>query len=153
MFTEIQQYDPLQYHLASGCNRPLAKKKRKMEAKVGTSAYITFLWKSWLSRCFIWRLHTAANKRGDIPGPAHRPTIHLAETHLCEANPACYTLQFQKLYCRLTGRKSEVTFVNKLLINKITLKPVWTYGIQPVSYTHLDVYKRQLRTSADYFNR
>ena len=38
---------------------------------------------------------------------------------------------------------SGLSLYNKLLLYKKVLKPVWVYGVQPVSYTHLDVYKRQ----------
>jgi carbonic anhydrase len=35
---------------------------------------------------------------------------------------------FQRMYWIL-GRKSELALVNKLLLYKTTLKPIWTYGI------------------------
>jgi hypothetical protein len=31
----------------------------------------------------------------------------------------------------LLGRKSKLSITNKLLIYKVKLKPIWTYGIQP----------------------
>jgi len=32
--------------------------------------------------------------------------------------------------CRAVGRKSQLSFENKLLVYKVILKPVWAYGIQ-----------------------
>ena len=45
-------------------------------------------------------------------------------------------LKFWKMYW-LLGRQSQLSIHNKLLLYKQVLKPIWTYGIQPVSYTHL----------------
>jgi hypothetical protein len=30
----------------------------------------------------------------------------------------------------LLGRKSKLSIINKLLVYKVILKPIWTYGIQ-----------------------
>jgi len=38
-------------------------------------------------------------------------------------------LKLRNLYW-IIGRKSELSLENKLLVYKVTLKPVWTYGIQ-----------------------
>jgi hypothetical protein len=38
-------------------------------------------------------------------------------------------LKLRNLY-RIIGRKSRLSLVNKLLVYKVILKPVWTYGIQ-----------------------
>jgi hypothetical protein len=38
-------------------------------------------------------------------------------------------LQFRKLYWIL-GRKSQLSLENKLLVYKVLLKPIWTYGVQ-----------------------
>ena len=38
-------------------------------------------------------------------------------------------LKLRKIYC-LVGRKSQLSLYNKLIIYKVIIKPVWTYGIQ-----------------------
>ena len=38
-------------------------------------------------------------------------------------------LKLRNLYC-IIGRKSRLSLENKLLVYKVILKPVWTYGIQ-----------------------
>jgi hypothetical protein len=43
-------------------------------------------------------------------------------------------LSFNKMYW-LLGRKSKLSINNKLLIYKVILKPIWTYGIQLRSTT------------------
>ena len=38
-------------------------------------------------------------------------------------------LQFRKLYWIL-GRNSQLSLENKILVYKVILKPIWTYGVQ-----------------------
>jgi len=38
-------------------------------------------------------------------------------------------LKLRKLYW-VIGRKSQLSLVNKLLVYKVLLKPIWTYGVQ-----------------------
>ena len=38
-------------------------------------------------------------------------------------------LKLRKLYW-ITGRKSQLSLENKLLVYKAILKPIWTYGVQ-----------------------
>jgi carbonic anhydrase len=49
-----------------------------------------------------------------------------------------------KLYS-LLGRRSKVNLSNKLLIYKVAIKPIWTYGIQlwgAASTSNIDILKR-----------
>jgi hypothetical protein len=47
---------------------------------------------------------------------------HLAQTYLLG-------ITLTNLY-RLLGRRSKLSLSNKLLIYKVAIKPIWTYGIQ-----------------------
>ena len=38
-------------------------------------------------------------------------------------------LKFKQLY-RLLGRKSQLSLENKVLVYKVAIKPIWTYGIE-----------------------
>ena len=60
----------------------------------------------------------------------------------------------------LIGRKSQLSLSNKLLVYTLTLKPIWTYGIQlwgSGSNSHLDILERfqskalRLLTNAPWF--
>jgi hypothetical protein len=49
-----------------------------------------------------------------------------------------------KLYW-LLGRRSKLNLSNKLLIYKVAIKPIWTYGIQlwgAASTTNIEILKR-----------
>jgi hypothetical protein len=60
----------------------------------------------------------------------------------------------------IIGRKSQLSLPNKLLVYTLTLKPIWTYGIQLwccASNSHLDILERfqskglQMLTNAPWF--
>ena len=53
-------------------------------------------------------------------------------------------LQLRKLYW-IIGRHSQLSLKNKLLLYKVTLKPIWTYGIQlwgTASNSNIDILER-----------
>ena len=53
-------------------------------------------------------------------------------------------LQLRKLYW-IIGRHSQLSLKNELLLYKVTLKPIWTYGIQlwgTASNSNIDVLER-----------
>jgi len=53
-------------------------------------------------------------------------------------------LKVRKL-CWIVGRKSQLSLVNKLLIYKAILKPIWTYGVQlwgSTSNSNLEILER-----------
>jgi hypothetical protein len=41
-------------------------------------------------------------------------------------------LKFKQLYW-LLGRKSPLSLENKVLVYKVVIKPIWTYGVAPAT--------------------
>jgi hypothetical protein len=63
-----------------------------------------------------------------LPWTSSRPPPYLAHTHIF-AKRKQLGLSLTRMYW-LLGRKSKLSTNNKLLVNKVILKPIWTYGIQ-----------------------
>lgn len=105
----------------------------------------------WLSR---WRIKVNPNKSYHVTFSMRRqncPNVILENIHLPQVNEVRYlgmhldrrlnwkshikkkrdelNIKFRKMYW-LLGRDSALSVENKLLIYKVILKPVWTYGVQ-----------------------
>ena len=72
-------------------------------------------------------LTTTRNKQSKISGPNTRSKTNMETTHNCKKTQI--NLKLSQMHW-LIGRKSKLTIENKLLLYKVILKPIWTYGIQ-----------------------
>jgi hypothetical protein len=60
-------------------------------------------------------------------------------------NKFCKELIVQSVHQIFSGRKSKLSIINKLLVYKVILKPIWTYGIQlwgSASISNIEILER-----------
>jgi hypothetical protein len=135
-------------HLHSARTHTRFTMLQSLATNVCASIENDFTYPSSVTYC-TYHAHTIFNVEWYGHGTYNRSRI---STSLPEGN----ILASHSPKCTDCWAKSKLSIINKLLVNKVILKPIWTYGIQlwgSASISSIEILKRFQRESPAHDNR